>query len=605
MLRQFISKIVQNNNFLTKFAYLMDSDDRRNFVKFLVIIFIGGLLSLMGIGAVIPFAHLLIDPKSLTQLPVIGELSYIQAVGICVAALILAYWIKDFAAFLILRKQSVFLNHLAAKVQRKLFCCYIYSPFHAHVNRSSPELVSNINVEVSQLTNQLISQMGNLINECITSSIVFIFLLFVNPVFALAVVGGVLLAARLFIIKLRHKGRYYGQLRAKSYARLTQAVWQGLGGLKETKIYHRENFFVDKVDHYAEQIAFSGAFSQVFQQSPRYLVEAVAITIVMGLLFIFILLGYSGQMALVLLTVFGVAAVQLLPSLNRLMSAITSIKYGMPALDKVYNELSYYDAMNPDSVKQIESRQQTIDFKEQLQLDNISFAYQDKTVLQDVSLTIPKGQRVAFVGPSGAGKTTLVDIILGVLQPKQGCMLVGDTEITDDNIAAWQRHFGYIPQMIYIYDCSLRENIAFGLESHEIDDDQVWQVLNQAALSSFVQQECPDGLDTHVGENGIRLSGGQRQRIGIARALYHNPDILVMDEATAALDNETEKLVTQALSNIEKDRTIITIAHRLTTIQNYDKICVMRQGQLVDTGDYKTLYDNCEMFRQMADAGLE
>ena len=599
MLRPFISKIVQNNSFLKKFAYLMDDDDRKNFVKFLVIIFIGGLLSLMGIGAVIPFAHLLIDPKSLNQLPIIGELSYVEAVGVCVAALILAYWIKDFAAFLILKKQSVFLNHLAAKVQRKLFRCYVYSPFHAHVNRSSPELVSNINVEVNQLTLQVISQLGNLINESITSFIVFVFLLYINPVFSLVVVGGVLLAARLFIVKLRHKGRYYGQLRAQSYAKLTQSVWQGLGGLKETKIYHRENFFADKVDHHAQKIAFSQAFAQVFQQSPRFLIEAVSITIVMGLLFMFILLGYSGQMALVLLTVFGVAAVQLLPSFNRLLAAITRIKYGMPALDKVYSELRYYHAMNLDSAEQVESRQQTIEFNEQLQLDNISFAYNDKTVLQDVSLTIPKGQRVAFVGPSGAGKTTLVDIVLGVLQPKEGHMLVDGAQITEDNIAAWQRHFGYIPQMIYIYDCSLRENVAFGLESHEIDDVQVWQVLEQAALNEFVQNECPDGLDTHVGENGIRLSGGQRQRIGIARALYHNPDILVMDEATAALDNETEKLVTQALSNIEKDRTIITIAHRLTTIQNYDKICVMEKGQIVNIGHYEYLAQYSSVFQKM------
>lgn len=600
-LHQLLSFIVQSNSFLKKFVYFLDGDDRRGFIKFVILTFISGLLSIVGIGAVLPFAHLLIDPKHLTQYPIVGQFGYIHAVAICSGGLILAYWVKNIVALIVLKEQTAFLQNLAAKIRCSLFNRYIYSPYYAHVNRSSPELVSNISVEVNQVTNGILSKMGNLINEVITSSMVLVFLLWLNPMFGLVIIGGLGLTARVFITRFRLKARYYGQLRAESNKRLLRSIWQGLGGLKETKIYNREGFFIDQVKEETDNLVKTRLFSLIFQQSPRYLLEVVAVTLVIGLLFIFIMMGYSGQTVLVLLTVFGVAAVQLLPSIIRLMGCITQIKFSMPAVDKIYQEFQDYDAMNGRKKLHTDNAQSSVEFTKEIRLEQIEFAYQDRLVLDKINLTIPKGKRVAFVGASGAGKTTLVDIILGVLRPLNGRIIVDDTEITEDNIGAWQRHFGYIPQMIYIYDCTLRENIAFGMKYKDVDDDQVWHVLGQAALTEFVRDECPDGLDTLVGENGIRLSGGQRQRIGIARALYHNPDILVMDEATAALDNETEKLVTQALSNIEKDRTIITIAHRLTTIQNYDKICLMHQGQLVDTGDYKTLYNDCAMFRQMVD----
>jgi ATP-binding cassette subfamily C protein len=573
----------KKNNFVYKFAYLLDAEDRKNFTKFLIILFMGGLLSLLGIGAVIPFVNLLIAPQQLTQIPILGQLGYIQAVTICVVGLILAYWLKNLASFFILKKQAIFLNQLAAKVQSKLFQCYIYSPYNLHVNRNSSELVSNINVEITILSSRVIGQTGNLLNELVTSSIVFVFLLIINPIFSLLVVGSVLIAAYLFIMKIKQKNKYYSELRAKNYAKLTQGVLQGLGGIKETKIYQKETFFSKKVDQYAQGIASSQAFANVFQQSPRFLIEAVAITVVMLTILLFIFLGYSGQTMLILLTIFGVASVQLLPSMSRFMQALANIKYGYPALNKIYQEFQSYDQVVSKRLKYNRKAIQKIPFNHSLELKNISFSYQDKFVLKDINLSIPKGKRVAFVGPSGAGKTTLVDIILGVLRPNKGRIFVDGIEINDSNLAQWQKHFGYIPQMIYIYDCSLRENIAFGIESDQISDSQVWWALEQASLNDFVNSECEKGLDTLVGENGIRLSGGQRQRIGIARALYRNPDVLVMDEATAALDNQTEAEVTQALSNAERGRTIITIAHRLTTIQNYDIIYEIDKGYITES----------------------
>lgn len=604
MLIKTIRNLAKKNNLVVKGYYLLDSTDRKRFVRFLGLLFIGGIVSLLGIGAVIPFAHLLIKPDSLSSLPVIGQLSYLQAVGACIVVLILAYWTKDLVSFVVLRKQNVFLAGIASKLRQKLFHCYIYSPYDIHVHRSSPELINNVNSVVNQVSKQVIASLGILINEGITSAIIVIFIITINPAFAALVVGIILLSARLFIIKFRGKAHYYGQLRVSYMGHLARCVTQGLGGIKETKIYNKEAFFTTQVKEYAQGVAFSEAFTEVFKQSPRFLIEAVAITTVMALIFAFVLAGYDSQTMLVLLTVFGMAAMQLLPSINRFMKALTSAKSSMPALERVFEELKRYEQQVPSQLDQDAHDHHKINklpFKKQLVLQDITFSYEGKKVLDEINLTIPKGSRTAFVGESGAGKTTLVDIILGVLKPEHGSLWVDDQRVTESNLRQWQAHFGYIPQMIYIYDCSLRENIAFGLPREAIDEAQVWRVLEQASLKQFVEEECPDGLDTRVGENGIRLSGGQRQRIGIARALYHDPDILVMDEATAALDNQTEAEVTKALNEAERGRTIITIAHRLTTIQDYDTICVLDKGQVVGKGSYNYLARHCELFQEMSD----
>ena len=588
-----------------QFLYLLDAQDRKGFVRFIGWLFLGGVTGLFGIGAVIPFIQILIDPDHVTNLPVIGDMSYLQAVSLCAGVLIAAFWVKNVTAFWVVKKQAQFLSGVVAKVQKRLFKRYIYSPYETHVKRNSSTLISNINVETNILANQVISKFGTVLNESITSGVVFVALLFISPVFTLLVVGVIVITGHQFMARLRHQSRYYSRQRGQHNRQLAQTVVQSLGGIKESKIYQKEPFFQQQVDHHADGLAKAGVFSQIFQQAPRFLIEAVAITVVLATMIGFVLAGYTGQQLLVLMSVFGVASVQLLPSMNRLMQGLTSIRYGQAALDNIYQEIKHYDAYQADIEQQHKSRDTSVApvvFNKAIELTDVTFSYGDEVILQQVHLTIPKGKKVALVGPSGAGKTTLVDVILGVLAPSGGTMTVDGTTITNDNIGQWQRHFGYIPQVIYLYDCSLRQNIAFGLSASEIDDDQVWDCLKQAALLDFVQQDCPDGLDTLVGENGIRLSGGQRQRIGIARALYHNPDILVMDEATAALDNQTEKHVTQALSQVAKERTIITIAHRLTTIENYDIIYVMEKGRVVDHGDYQTLCGKNALFRDMVQA---
>jgi len=583
-------------DFWVKFNYLLDGQDKVNFIKFVLLLFFGGIISLLGIGAVIPFIRILVDPVKAKYFTILGSFTYVQGIVLCSIMLIFSFWIKNLFIFLIAKWQAIFLNELSSKVRKKLFYQYIYSPYIYHVKRSSPDLINTISVEVGILSSNIIIQGGSALNEAVMSGIVFIALLYMNPVFSLIIAGGIVLSVKLLMNIFQSKNAYYGELRAQSYVTLTQSILQGLGGVKEIKIYHKEPYFVDQVSVSSDAIAKSSAFSSIFQQAPRFLVELVAVTIVLCVLIVFVIKGNSASQILVLISVFGVAAVQLLPSINRLTQSFACLRYGYAALLKVYNEMKQMDA----EIKNVNVKgaQDPIIFNQAIYLDKVSFAYSGKIVLDNIELTLPKGRTIAFVGESGAGKTTLVDIILGVLQPNQGGIYVDGELIAKNNLRAWQSHFGYIPQLIYVYDNNIRENIAFGMSASEIDDTRVWESLRLAALSDFVRT-LPDGLYTLVGENGIRLSGGQRQRIGIARALYRDPDILVMDEATAALDNQTEHEITQALENAEKGRTTITIAHRLSTIKYYDIIHVMDKGRVIASGTYGDLLGCCEKFKEM------
>jgi ATP-binding cassette subfamily C protein len=582
-------------DFLMKFFYLLDRQDRRDFIGFLILLFISGMLSVLGIGAIIPFITLLVKPEYVQQ-SFLHAFGYKQAVAVCVFLLIFSFWAKNIFAFIIIKWQSRFLGRLVAKIQEKLFDYYIHAPYAYHLKRSSPKLINNVNVEIPNFYINVVGQVGVFLNESITTILVTLVLLIINPIFSISVIGFIFIAAYLFMRSLQYKMKNLGISRSQSDVGLMQCVIQGLGGIKETKIYKKEFFFIERAHVFIKNVARVSAFNNMFQQSPRLFIEVISVTVVLLMMLVFIMRGYSGSEMLVLVSVFGIASAQLLPSVTRLINAFTYIRYGSVSLDKIYQEFLIYDQLEKDFSEQLLP---PLNFKEAISLKDIYFNYDHKTVLNKVNLSIYKGQKVAFVGCSGAGKTTLVDIILGLLIPSRGQILVDGTLVDAKNLAQWQQHFGYIPQMIYLYDCSLRENIAFGVALEEIDDAQVWRCLEVAALDDFVRSECSAGLDTLVGENGIRLSGGQRQRVGIARALYRNPDILVMDEATAAMDNQTEHIISRALDRASQGRTIITIAHRLTTIKHYDLICMMEKGRIIDAGNYEHLLLHCEPFRKM------
>lgn len=562
--------------FFRYFFGILDTTQKKRFFLYLVLLFLGSTSSMLGVGAVIPFVSILVNPNQFENISFLNYLSYFQIVLISIILLILAFWVKNIIGVVLFWFQTKFLNSIVLSIQKKLFSLYISMDYETHLNRSTPTLIRNINAETNQLSNGIINPLGILMTDLFSCVFIVVLLLYINFLFSFFTL--LILGVSLFIFMLKIKGvlNRYGKQRAEAWTSMTQTTMNGLSGIKEIKLYSKEKVFMNEFDEKAIMLNKSLQFNQIFQVLPRFFIEAIAITFVLITLLILISFGESTNSIFILLSVFGVAATQLLPALNRIMQAITSIKYSAPALKVIYEELEKYQNYYSDNFKK-DNHQLDIKFEKNIHLENISYSYPDGTqALKNISLSIKKGKKTAFIGPSGSGKSTLVDLLMGFYLPQNGSIYIDDKQI--DDIKIMQRLFAYIPQQIILYDTSIKENIAFGELKNDIDEEKVWQCLKMAQLDNFVT-DLNKSLNTFVGESGIRLSGGQRQRLGIARALYQNPQILVMDEATSALDTKTEKEVTNVIKDL-KDITIITIAHRLSTIEGYDIVYTLNNGIL-------------------------
>jgi ATP-binding cassette, subfamily B, bacterial PglK len=388
-----------------------------------------------------------------------------------------------------------------------------------------------------------------------------------------------------------------GLIRQDQSGQMIQWVNQSLGGIKETKVLGREPFFLDAFTKSAQAYGKANLLVGLATQLPNQFIDTVLIAAVLLIVIFSLIQGRAIQSILPMLSLFAIAALRLMPSAKRIVSTITTIRYFKHAVDLIYQDLTLLD---PRSSLLLTPNSPTAKLERLIELRDIHYQYPQATQasLSGISLSIPKGKSIAFIGSSGAGKTTIVDVILGLLTPSQGEILVDGSNILA-NLDSWQRQIGYIPQSIYLSDDTIRSNIAFGVATDEINEGQVWSAVKAAQLEELVFG-LPDRLDTLVGERGIRLSGGQRQRIGIARALYHNPEVIIMDEATAALDNTTEREFMQALESMSADKTMITIAHRLSTVKNCDRLYFMKNGVLVDAGTYSDLLSRNREFQEMA-----
>ena len=573
------------------------------------LLLMGSFMEVIGIGVIFPFINIMIEPGKIQQnaylSAIYNYLNMSSAIEFLIAGcfgLIAVYILKN--TFLAVSQyiQLRFAFGRNTRIGTDLFFGYLKNPYTFHLQRNTAELIRNATGEISNFLMLFFFPGLIFISEMLIIIITVAFLIWIDWQMTFLAFSLMLLVGLVFYRFVHKKLKSAGENRQVFANKTNQQLMQGLGGIKETKILGRESFFSKTYQNFASQVNSSDLLIVISQHIPRFVLETAIITVMMGLTIFFLWNNRNPQEIVAVLSVFGLSGVRLLPSMTRVMNSLAAVRAGLPSLhvlakDIEFNLNSRLKNMNELVAMNFENFSS---FNKAMVLKNISYAYPDTTEhsIKNLSLEIKRGQSIGFVGSSGAGKTTIIDIILGLLEPTQGKILV-DGQNLSEILPLWQKKIGYIPQSIFLSDETIRENIAFGLFEMEIDDEKVAQAVKLANLDVFING-LDKGIYTVVGERGVRLSGGQRQRIGIARALYHNPDILIMDEATAALDNETERAIVSSIDKLAGEKTIIMIAHRLSTIQHCDQIFFMANGRIIDSGTYKELLKKNKEFQSLA-----
>lgn len=569
-----------------KINYILTRRQKGRAVVLLFLIVVGAILELAGVAGIMPVINVASTPDS------IENTSYLKAlyeflgmdsrenfmVFLC-ASLIVIYLFKNLYLLFMRHMQNVFVYNNQYRLSCELTEYYVRQPYIYHANRNRSEVIQSISGDSSMFF-QALSAVLQIVTEGVVCLALIVGLMVTDTALTIATAVIFVVFMLTFVKMTRKQIAIFGE-KARGYnAKMTMKLYQLFGGIKDIKVLEREDYF-------------EGSYFREYDGNTRYLkrykfvvmlpgpvMESVLVGGLLGVLIVKIVNGANIQGLVPTLAAFAVAAFRILPSINRMTQGINQLTYNKVAVDKIYPAIkeARENGAPKCNVAQ-ENGEGSLRFEQEVKVENITFSYpeREEKVLDKVSLTIPKNKSVAFVGPSGAGKTTLTDVILGVLDPLEGKILCDNTDIKGC-MSAWHAKIGYIPQEVFLLDDTIRHNIAFGIPESEIDDIRVKEVLKEAQLFDFVES-LSAGVNTSIGECGSRLSGGQKQRIGIARALYANPEILVMDEATSALDNDTESAVMEAVNQLAGKKTLIIIAHRLSTIEKCDTVYEIKNGK--------------------------
>ena len=578
-----------------KLFFLLTRNERKSAGLLLIMIIISALLDMMGVASILPFFAVLTNP-SLIETNIILKTIF-QATGrfgvennqqflfilgaLVFFLLILSLAFKALTAYVQIR----FVQMREYSISKRLVEGYLNKPYSWFLSRHSADLGKNILSEVSEVINNGIQPLIELIAKGILV-ITLITLLAIVDLKLTLIVGLTLGCAYILIFFIiRNFLSQIGKKRLKNNQLRFTAVIEAFGAAKEVKVGGLEETYTKSFSNYAQIYARTIAASQVLSQLPRYILEAISFGGI--LLIILFMMAQTGNFnnSIPILSLYVFAGYRLMPALQLIYNSFVLLTVVGPSIDKLYIDLK---DLKPPKKNQ---DQEILTFNKSITLKNIHYNYPNssRTALKDINLIIPAKSTVGLIGTTGCGKTTTVDIILGLLKPQKGTLEVDGRVIKEQNLRAWQRSIGYVPQYIYLSDDTILANIAFGVESQDINQDMVKKVSKIANLHQFIVDELPKEYQTTIGERGVRLSGGQRQRIGIARALYHNPKVLILDEATSALDNKTEQAVMNAVNNLSKSLTIIIIAHRLDTVKKCDKIFLLEKGHLKNEGTFEEL----------------
>lgn len=568
----------------SKINYIFSRKDKILLFLLLAAVVIGSFMELLGVSIFSPFVEVITRPAIIhekeyleyfyTMFHFSSEEDFLVALA---ALIIVIYVVKNIYLSLEKNWMYKFSYNMQKKLSVRLLTAYMEEPYSFHLNKNIAILQRSLQEDTDLFAKGIIHLL-ELFAEVAICVVLGIYLFFVSQSITVIVVGLLLVCVGIFTGISRKFSKSIGKESQEYKGKLYQWMNQALGGIKEIKILNRERYFIKEYDTYFTRYVRGLRLNRLIGMLPKHVVETVCMS---GLLFAVIIKIRYGQKDIgdyiTQLAVFAVAAFKLLPAVGKINEHLSCILYSAPSVDLIYHDLKDIDN------GQRENKGELLDWKfhDRIKISNVKYHYPDveENVIDGADFEIRKGQAAAFVGTSGAGKTTMVDIILGLLSPQYGRIKADELDINKYK-STWQKEIGYIPQTIYLSDDSIRNNIAFGIPKEEIDDAAVIEAIRKAQLSEFVEN-LPDGLDTFVGDRGVRLSGGQRQRIGIARALYHDPGILVLDEATSALDTETEEAVMESIDQLKGSKTMLIIAHRLTTIKNADVVYEVGDGKVV------------------------
>lgn len=593
------------------FFQLLTPRERRNlYLLFCAVLVMAGL-EVVSVASIMPFLSIASDPSMVQEngylhwvystfgfsdtnafLIALG-FGALTALVVCNAFIVFTMWA--------LQRYVWGRNH---SLSRRLLRSYLYRPYEYFLTHNSSELGKNILEEVKEVSNQMLKPGLQGLAKGIVALAIIGFLIFVDVVVAgfSAFVLGV--AYAIVYLSVRSRLDRTGEERVKANTERYQFVSEAFGGIKEVKLRGKEEAFLDQYDGPSKRYALCQAHYRVIRKAPRYLLEAVAFGGIILIAVYLIAMENNVQQVIPMLGLYAFAGYRLMPALQRAFKGIASARFNIAALKTLHRDLQQRAKGRPDMSRNDLSAapNESLALNDRLVLDNISFAYPgaEEPAIKQLSLEVPAHATIGFVGKTGSGKTTLVDLILGLLQPQEGSISVDGTPLREDTIRLWQKDLGYVPQEIYLSDDTVARNIAFGVPRDEIDMGTVRDAARRAHIAEFIEEELPNQWETVVGERGVKLSGGQRQRIGIARALYHNPSVLVFDEATSALDQATEASVVEAIYDLEGDHTMLMIAHRLSTVKRADNIVMLEQGRKVGEGTYDELAERHSKFQSMA-----
>lgn len=597
---------VRTTEQLRRLLWLLNPRERLNAGILLVLMLVGAGLEIAALAAVPAFVSAVVNPEAMRSVPVVGDLLATASAGVGdrervlwgALALVGIFAVKNGFLLFNYYVQIRYVANRRTAIAGRLIRTYMAAPYGFHLARNRSELLRNIDNEVKNLCYQVISTLLDLATKVAILLGVLGFLMVVEPWITLAwviFVGGLAFAGISFVSP---RLRDAGLVQQEACTEVNQSLYQALGGIKEIRTLGREQFFIDRFMHAIKHLSVVNRFKLFIGKIIPPASEMAAMTGLLGLSCALVLIGRDTNSILVTISLFVVGLVRLREATSAAMNNLANVQYSLVSVDPIYEDLTSLPAPPTQAAEK-----PTTDLRprHEIALENVWHRYEGSHshALQGIDLVLPVGSAIGLVGRTGAGKSTLVDVLLGLLEPERGGLLIDGKHVSPAELPSWRSQLGYVPQAIYILDDTIRRNIALGIRDEDIDEVALNRAIEDAQLGPFIQRQ-PHGLDTVVGESGARISGGERQRIGIARALYSNPSVIVLDEATSALDNTTERALIEAVDGMRGRRTVVMIAHRLSTVRDCDMLYYLKDGRIEAHGTYDELRRDNHEFREMA-----